>query len=134
MYGIPNMKLDKSIVERRVRLMAEEGCGFVQTATWASTSIFVKLMAENEAVLLATGSTVARDLNKLPGRHLKGIHFAMEFLQDQTQRLLDARDRDGSMEASTTFTVQGKRVIVIGGGDTGPIAWRLRCVMARYKW
>jgi glutamate synthase (NADPH/NADH) small chain len=113
MYGIPNMKLDKKIVERRVAIMKEEGIVF-KTGVWIGRDIKVEsLLKEYDAVLLSTGSTRPRDLN-VPGRNLKGVHFAMDFLVANTKSLLNSNLSDGK-----NISAKGKKVIVIGGGDTG---------------
>jgi NAD(P)H-dependent glutamate synthase small subunit len=112
-YGIPNMKLDKGVVQRRLDLMAAEGVRFVTGADVGKNVDPKQLMAQNDAVLLATGATKPRDL-PIPGRQLKGIHFAMEFLTANTTSLLDSNHSDGKY-----ISAKGKRVVVIGGGDTG---------------
>ncbi|KAK2770623.1 glutamate synthase [NADH] [Emmonsiellopsis sp. PD_33] len=115
MYGIPNMKLDKKIVQRRVDFMAAEGIKFV-TSTSVGPDDQVSLQSlrkENDAVIIATGATVARDL-KIPGRELEGIHYAMQFLHRNTKSLLDSELADGEY-----ISAKDKHVIVIGGGDTG---------------
>jgi glutamate synthase (NADPH) small chain len=113
MYGIPNMKLDKAVVQRRVDLMAEEGVKFV-TSTAVGTDIpGAKLREEFDAVVLCCGATKPRDL-PIPGRDLKGIHFAMEFLHANTKCLLDTGLEDGNY-----ISAVDKHVIVVGGGDTG---------------
>lgn len=115
MYGIPNMKLDKTIVQRRVDFMAEEGVKFVTSCSVGPESevSLQSLRDENNAVVIATGATVARDL-KIPNRELEGIHFAMQFLHRNTKSLLDSELSDGEY-----ISAKGKDVIVIGGGDTG---------------
>jgi glutamate synthase (NADPH) small chain len=113
MYGIPNMKLDKNVVQRRLDLMAAEGVKFVTKANVGVNVDPKQLMAENHAVLLATGATKPRDL-PIPGRQLKGVHFAMEFLTQNTASLLDSQHADGQY-----ISAKGKKVVVIGGGDTG---------------
>ncbi len=113
MYGIPNMKLDKNVVQRRLDLMAAEGVKFVTKANVGQNVDPKQLMAENHAVLLATGATKPRDL-PIPGRQLKGVHFAMEFLTKNTASLLDSQHADGQY-----ISAKGKKVVVIGGGDTG---------------
>ena len=115
MYGIPNMKLDKNIVQRRVNFMAQEGVNFVtSTSVGPDSDVTLKLLREeNNAVVIATGATVARDL-KIPNRELEGIHFAMQFLHRNTKSLLDSDLADGEY-----ISAHGKDVIVIGGGDTG---------------
>jgi len=112
-YGIPNMKLDKGVVQRRLDLMAAEGVQFVTGADVGKNVDPKKLVAENDAVLLATGATKPRDL-PIPGRSLRGVHFAMEFLSANTASLLDSHHADGKF-----ISAEGKRVVVIGGGDTG---------------
>lgn len=119
MYGIPNMKLDKALVERRIRIMAEEGIRFKTQANVGFNVSISDLMANHEAILLAIGSTVARDLHDVPGRHLQGIHLAMDYLTEQTQRMLDERDEACEEPKPKKYDAQGKRVVVIGGGDTG---------------
>jgi NAD(P)H-dependent glutamate synthase small subunit len=113
MYGIPNMKLDKGIVERRIQLMRDAGVEFIVNADVGKDIDPAKLVAENDAVLLATGATLARDL-PIPGRDAKGIHMAMEFLTANTKSLLDSGLEDGAY-----ISAKDKTVIVIGGGDTG---------------
>lgn len=132
MYGIPNMKLDKSIVQRRIDLLAEEGVRFVPNAYVTGPQppahqtgfplpnqpqyIDINdLRKEFHAILLATGATRPRDLN-IPGRHLKGIHFALEFLHNNTRTLLEAGPDSRTLPP---LHAKDKHVIVIGGGDTG---------------
>ena len=113
MYGIPNMKLDKrEVVLRRLNLMEEEGIKFVCDTEIGKTIPADKLMKDFHAVVLATGATKPRDL-PIDGRGLKGIHFAMEFLHNNTKALLDAHKNGNFISA------EGKDTIVIGGGDTG---------------
>ncbi|MEM7077255.1 MAG: glutamate synthase subunit beta [Pseudomonadota bacterium] len=118
MYGIPNMKLAKNeVVERRVQLLRDEGVEFVVNANVAdgsngSTSV-TELREHNDAVVLATGATVPRDL-PIPGREFEGVHFAMDFLRGNTKSLLDSDLADGQY-----INAKDKHVIVIGGGDTG---------------
>ena len=118
MYGIPNMKLDKGVVERRINLLRDEGIEFVTNADVGNkeSEKYVdpqKLLAENDALLLCTGATKPNDLS-IPGRALSGIYFAMEFLSANTKSLLDSRHADGRH-----ISAKDKEVIVIGGGDTG---------------
>ncbi|MEN8908377.1 MAG: glutamate synthase small subunit, partial [Clostridiales bacterium] len=113
MYGIPNMKLDKSVVERRVNLMKEEGIKFI-----VNTEIGVDISAKQlkndfDSVILCGGATKPRDL-MAEGRESKGIHFAMEFLHKNTKSLLDSELKDKQF-----INANHKDVIVIGGGDTG---------------
>jgi glutamate synthase (NADPH/NADH) small chain len=113
MYGIPNMKLDKTeVVLRRIALLEKEGVKFVCNTEIGQNYPTEKLLSESDAVILATGATKPRDL-PIPGRELKGVHFAMEFLTANTKNLLDG-DKPG-----TNITADGKNVVVIGGGDTG---------------
>ena len=117
MYGIPNMKLDKRVVDRRVDLLRAEGV-VLQTSTevgdGSGGTLDVRTLREtNDAVLFATGATVPRDL-PIPGREFAGIHFAMEYLHANTRSLLDSDHADGAY-----ICAKGKDVIVIGGGDTG---------------
>ena len=113
MYGIPNMKLDKDVVERRVQLMRDAGVEFIVNANVGKDIDPAALVAENDAVLLATGATLARDL-PIPGRDAQGVHLAMEFLTANTKSLLDS-----GLEDDNYISAKGKNVIVIGGGDTG---------------
>jgi glutamate synthase (NADPH/NADH) small chain len=113
MYGIPNMKLDKRVVQRRVDLMAEEGVKFVTGVEVGKAFPADRLMKEFDAAVLACGATKPRDL-PIDGRALKGVHFAMEFLLKNTKSLLDTGHKDGAY-----LSAKGKDVIVIGGGDTG---------------
>ncbi|MFS7949735.1 putative glutamate synthase (NADH) [Helianthus anomalus] len=116
MYGVPNMKTDKiDVVQRRVDLMAEEGVNFVVNANVGTDPSYSieQLREDNDAVILALGSTKPRDL-PVPGRELSGVHFAMEFLHANTKSLLDSNLEDGNY-----ISAKGKKVIVIGGGDTG---------------
>ncbi|QXE92623.1 glutamate synthase subunit beta [Geomonas subterranea] len=112
MYGIPNMKLDKrEVVLRRVKLMEQEGINFVcNTAIGGAEYPVEKLKGEFDAVVLATGATLPRDL-PIDGRQLKGIHFAMDFLTANTKAVLN--------EGAEFISAAGKDVIIIGGGDTG---------------
>ncbi|HAL13261.1 MAG TPA: glutamate synthase [Planctomycetaceae bacterium] len=113
MYGIPNMKLDKGVVQRRLDKMADEGVQF-KTGVNVGEDISAKeLLDTNDAVLLATGATNPRNLN-VPGRELNGVHFAMDFLTANTKSLLDSKHEDGNY-----INAEGKKVVVIGGGDTG---------------
>ena len=112
-YGIPNMKLDKQVVQRRLDLMEAEGITFVVNADVGNTMEPKQLVDKNDAVILATGATEPRDL-PIPGRDLKGVHFAMEFLTLNMKSLMDGGSSNGDIISAT-----GKDVIVIGGGDTG---------------
>ena len=113
MYGIPNMKLDKDIVERRVNLMREEGVEFHINSDVGRNIDVQALIDQNDAVLLALGATEARDL-PIANREGPGVHKAMEFLTLNTKSLLDSKHKDGNY-----ISAKDKDVIVIGGGDTG---------------
>jgi NAD(P)H-dependent glutamate synthase small subunit len=113
MYGIPNMKLDKRIVQRRLDLMAEEGVEFVTNANVGVDVDINTLRQTFDAIVLASGATHPRDL-PVPGRELEGIHFAVKFLHQNTKSLLDSNFEDGRF-----ISAKDKHVIVIGGGDTG---------------
>jgi len=113
MYGIPNMKLEKMIVQRRVNLMSAEGIRFVTGINVGHEYGVDQLASEFDSIVLCGGATKPRDLS-IEGRNLKGIHFAMEFLHANTRSLLDSNHQDGNY-----ISANGKDVIVIGGGDTG---------------
>ncbi|MEW4490632.1 glutamate synthase subunit beta [Thalassoglobus sp. JC818] len=115
MYGIPNMKLEKWIVERRIDLLRAEGVKFLTETEIGKDVPAQELMDEFDAVVLATGATVPNDFfARTPGRELNGIHFAMEFLHANTKSLLDSELKDGNY-----ISAKDKHVVVIGGGDTG---------------
>ncbi len=111
MYGIPNMKLEKSLVQRRVDLLAAEGIEFRTNISVGRDISVGELNQEFDAIVLCCGAPKPRDLN-IEGRELSGIHFAMEFLTHSTQTLMAER-------AISPIDVKDKNVIVIGGGDTG---------------
>ncbi len=113
MYGIPNMKLEKWIVERRVQLLRDEGVQFVTNTEIGVDIPAADVQRDHDAMVLCVGSTRPRDL-AIPGRELQGVHFAMEFLHANTRSLLDSNLEDGNY-----INAQDKDVIVIGGGDTG---------------
>ncbi|HZL94958.1 MAG TPA: glutamate synthase subunit beta, partial [Vicinamibacterales bacterium] len=113
MYGIPNMKLEKQVVNRRVDVLRASGIEFVTNADVGKNMDAKKLREEHDALLLATGATQPRDL-PIPGRDLSGIYFAMDFLTANTKSLLNSNLADGQF-----INAKGKHVIVIGGGDTG---------------
>jgi glutamate synthase (NADPH) small chain len=116
-YGIPNMKLGKDVVERRINLLKQEGITFVCNADVGGTGKnavdFQKIKSANDAVIFCVGATQARDL-PIPNRDAKGIYPAMEFLRANTKSLLDSNLEDGKF-----ISAKDKNVIVIGGGDTG---------------
>lgn len=110
-YGIPDFKLEKWVVDRRIELMEEEGVVF-KCNTEVGVNIRINdLLRTNHAVVLAGGSTIPRDL-EIPGRGLKGVAFAMDFLTHQNKKVSNKQVEDD-------FTAAGKNVVVIGGGDTG---------------
>ena len=113
MYGIPNMKLEKDIVDRRVQLLRDEGIQFRENTDVGKDISARDLMNKHDVLLLATGATKARDLN-IPGRDGSGVHLAMEFLTYNTKSYLDSGLNDGNY-----ISAKDKNVIVIGGGDTG---------------
>ncbi len=112
-YGIPEFKLEKHIVDRRLEQMSAEGVQFITGAEVGKTVAVEDLRREFDAIVLAGGAEQSRDLN-VPGRELNGIHFAMEFLSQQNRRC-----QGDTINAETEITATGKRVIIIGGGDTG---------------
>jgi len=109
-YGIPNFKLNKAIIDRRLRLMAQEGIAFRYGEEICCDDAFAK---QYDAVVIATGTPTARDLN-IPGRELKGVHLALEILSQQNRILAGA-----SFTKDELITARDKDVLVIGGGDTG---------------
>lgn len=113
MYGIPNMKLDKSIVDRRVKLMEEEGVKFVTGADIGNTVDADKILNEFNAVVLCCGASNPRDL-KVENRDVEGVYFAVDFLKSTTKALLN-----GQYESGNFISAKDKKVVVIGGGDTG---------------
>jgi glutamate synthase (NADPH/NADH) small chain len=111
-YGIPDFKLEKWVVERRINVMKEEGVEFKCNANVGVNISINDLLREYHAIVLAGGSTIPRDLS-VPGRELKGVHFAMDFLKQQNKRVANKK------LAGEDIVALGKNVIVIGGGDTG---------------
>jgi glutamate synthase (NADPH/NADH) small chain len=109
-YGIPDFKLEKTVVDRRVKLLEAEGITF-KTGAYLGKNISSDELKKFDAVVLCGGATKPRDLN-IPGRELSGVHFAMEFLQQQNAAVAKG-------EKTTPISATGKHVIVIGGGDTG---------------
>jgi glutamate synthase (NADPH/NADH) small chain len=112
-YGIPNFKLEKHIIDRRLEQMAAEGVKFVTGAHVGVTADVEKLRREHDAILLAGGAERPRDL-RVPGRELGGIHFAMEFLPQQNRR-----NEGDVVDPTTSISAAEKNVVIIGGGDTG---------------
>lgn len=115
MYGIPNMKLDKQIVQRRVNLLAEEGILFVTKTEIGKDLPTEQLLNDFDAVVLCGGATKPREM-AAEGRELKGIHFAMDYLRSNTRNLLGGLTREADL---VTISARNKDVLVIGGGDTG---------------
>lgn len=111
-YGIPDFKLEKWVVDRRIELMQQEGVVFRCGAEVGRNVSIHDLLREHHAIVLAGGSTIPRDLN-IPGRALQGVHFAMEFLKQQNERTA------GKNITMPEISAAGKHVVVIGGGDTG---------------
>ena len=121
-YGIPDFKLEKKVIERRIEVMEKEGIAFVCNANVGVNVNLNDLLREYSAIVLAGGSTVPRDLT-IPGRDLKGIHYAMPFLKQQNKRVsgadpLDKKEIESNV-SDHLISAEGKKVIVIGGGDTG---------------
>ncbi|MGO8984315.1 MAG: glutamate synthase subunit beta [Terriglobales bacterium] len=112
-YGIPQFKMEKRIVDRRLEQMSAEGVKFVSSAEVGKNVAVEDLRREFDAIVLAGGAEQARDL-KVRGRELKGIHFAMEFLPQQNRRSLG-----DTIEPESEILATGKRVVILGGGDTG---------------
>ena len=112
MYGIPNMKLDKRLVQRRVDQLAREGVQFITNTDVGREYPAQRLLIDHDAAVLCTGATQPRDL-PVEGRNLRGVHFAMEFLVASTKHVLDPQTGGPAISAA------GKDVIVVGGGDTG---------------
>jgi len=112
-YGIPQFKMEKHIIDRRLEQMSAEGVSFVTGAEVGKNISVEDLRRDCDAIVLAGGAEQPRDL-KVPGRELKGIHFAMEYLPQQNRRCLG-----DAVDPETEILATGKRVIIIGGGDTG---------------
>ena len=113
MYGIPNMKLEKHIIERKVQVMKEEGVQFITNTDIGKDAKSKKLVEGFDRVVLACGASNPRDINA-PGRDAKGIYFAVDFLKGVTKSLLDSDLKDNAF-----VSAKGKNVVIIGGGDTG---------------
>jgi glutamate synthase (NADPH/NADH) small chain len=112
-YGIPEFKMEKRVLERRLAIMAAEGVTFRTNANIGGNVPAEELRREFDAIVLAGGATVPRDL-PIPGRDLKGVHFAMEYLTLQNRR-----NEGDAVPDSAFISAAGKRVVIIGGGDTG---------------
>ncbi|HZU91853.1 MAG TPA: glutamate synthase subunit beta, partial [Stellaceae bacterium] len=115
-YGIPDFKMDKRLIDRRIAQMREEGVAFRAEVEIGRDIAAADLVDEFDAVVMAGGAEKPRDL-AIPGRDLDGIHFAMDFLPQQNKRI--AGDSEERAAPHGTITAEGKDVIVIGGGDTG---------------
>ena len=113
MYGIPNMKLDKYVVSRKVEYMKKEGVEFVCSKEVGKDIMLKDLKRDFDAVVLCCGASKPREL-KVPGSELKGVHYAVEFLSKNTKSLLDSNLTDGKF-----INAKDKNVVIIGGGDTG---------------
>jgi glutamate synthase (NADPH/NADH) small chain len=113
MYGIPNMKLEKNVIERKVNIMKEEGVTFVTGANVGGNYKANRILKEFDSVILACGASNPRDI-QVPGRDAEGIYFAVDFLKATTKSLLNSNFEDGNY-----IPAKDKHVIVIGGGDTG---------------
>jgi len=122
MYGIPNMKLSKDTVKRRIDLLEKEGIEFYTNSNINDVEA-IKLKESYEAMILCIGSTVPRDLPQtIPGRELKGIHYAMEFLTNNQKHLMinkETGNLNSKWDPNKLISAKDKNVIVIGGGDTG---------------
>ena len=112
-YGIPNMKLEKDVIERKINIMEEEGVTFETCSNVGKDIKASEILKDFDRVILACGASNPRDI-KVPGREANGIHFAVDFLKSTTKSLLDCNLREG-----TFISAKGKNVMVIGGGDTG---------------
>lgn len=111
-YGIPDFKLEKSVIDRRLQVMEEEGINFVCNIEVGANGKMKEFIDQHDAIIMAAGSTIPRNLN-IPGRDLKGVHFAMDFLKQQNKTVSNISFPDEKILATD------KDVIVIGGGDTG---------------
>ena len=113
MYGIPNMKLEKHIIDRKIDIMKEEGVTFVTGCNVGTDKKAADLLKEFDRIILCCGAKNPRDI-KAPGRDAKGIYFAVDYLSQTTKSLLDSGLKDGKY-----VSAKGKNVVIIGGGDTG---------------
>jgi glutamate synthase (NADPH/NADH) small chain len=115
-YGIPDFKMDKRLIDRRLKQMQAEGVEFRTGVEVGAAHPVSALLAEYDAVVMAGGAERPRDL-RVEGRDLNGIHFAMEYLVQQNKR--EAGDDEATAAPNGTLSAEGKHVVVIGGGDTG---------------
>jgi len=113
MYGIPNMKLEKHVIDRKIKIMEEEGITFVTNANIGKDIKASKILADFDRVVLCCGASNPRDINA-PGRDAKGIYFAVDFLTANTKSLLNSGFKDKQY-----VDTKGRNVVIIGGGDTG---------------
>ncbi len=113
-YGIPNFKMEKQIIDRRMTQLQAEGIIFKPNSNIGMDIPAKQLLEQFDAVVLTGGSEKPRDLDTTPGRELKGVHFAMDFLPQQTKKVFG-----DEIENETVISATGKNVVVIGGGDTG---------------
>ena len=113
MYGIPNMKLEKWVIDRRIRILKEEGIDFLTGVDVGRDISAQELTEQYDAVVLCCGAKEPRDIS-VPGREAEGIYFAVDYLSSVTKSLLDSAFADGK-----AISAKGKKVLVIGGGDTG---------------
>jgi len=118
MYGIPNMKLEKSVIERRIDIMREEGVTFITEADIGVNQKAAKLVKDFDRIVLACGASNPRDINAT-GREAKGIYFAVDYLKSATKDLLDLGTNVAAAVSEFTVSAKDKKVLVIGGGDTG---------------
>ncbi|QSE98869.1 glutamate synthase subunit beta [Fulvivirga lutea] len=112
-YGIPDFKLEKWVVERRVKLLEEEGIIFITNCEIGKDKLAAEVMEDFDVIVICTGSTIPRDLN-IPGRNAKGVHFAMEFLTQQNKKV-----SGDTINPKDIISAKDRHVVVIGGGDTG---------------
>lgn len=118
-FGVPDAKLEKWIIDRRVAVLEQEGIEFVYDTEVGRDVHAVELQERYDALVVSIGSRVQRDL-KVPGRELKGIHLAMDYLYQRNRWVAAQQGRPSrAPEPGTEITAEGKRVVVVGGGDTG---------------
>jgi glutamate synthase (NADPH/NADH) small chain len=118
-FGVPDAKLEKQVIDRRVEILEQEGIQFIYDTEIGSDLAIAELQARHDAVVIAIGSRVSRDVD-VPGRDSSGIHFAMDYLYQRNRWVAQHENRRfRAPEPGSEITAAGKRVIVIGGGDTG---------------